>query len=391
MTAIKPKKALNDSKLPPLSLYVHIPWCVRKCPYCDFNSHTSEAIPHETYLRALLIDLETELEKVDGRLLQSIFIGGGTPSLFPGKLLKRLIDRASLNIGFSDNIEITLEANPGTIEYDSFDHFGEAGVNRISFGIQSFNDKHLKRLGRIHTNREAVTAFERARKAGFKNINIDLMHGLPDQSPEDATHDLQQAFNLEPTHISWYQLTIEPNTVFYTKPPVLPNDDALSDIQDSGEKYLATEGYKQYEVSAFAKPDFQSHHNLNYWQFGDYLAIGAGAHGKITQKDGSITRYRKTRSPDDYLNRISEGSFLAGESKIEKRKQTLEFMMNALRLYEGFELKLFEQRTQLTRDNIATKLTELIDQGLITLDNHHVKTTPLGRRFLNDVLQKFDD
>jgi putative oxygen-independent coproporphyrinogen III oxidase len=375
--------------LPPLSLYVHIPWCVRKCPYCDFNSHErGQTLPEQDYVEALKRDMTDDLALAQDRPLQSIFFGGGTPSLFSGKAIGAIIDTAERLFGFAPDIEITLEANPGTAEHGNFRDLYNAGVNRLSLGIQSFDDQHLHKLGRIHGREEALRAFGYARDAGFDNINLDLMHGLPDQSLTQAMADLNQAFELGPQHISWYQLTIEPNTVFYNRPPQLPVDDILADIQDAGHAQLADHGYGQYEVSAYARRDRQSRHNRNYWEFGDYLAAGAGAHGKITRNaPDDIVRYRKTRLPNDYLN--INRPFTAGSDQVPMDNLPLEFLMNALRLNSGFSQTLFEARTGLKFDTIAAPVTDLANDGLLDLKEGHVRTTELGRRFLNEILGRF--
>lgn len=382
--------------LPPLSLYVHIPWCVRKCPYCDFNSHTSDQpLPESQYIQALIDDLKHDAKRVASRPLKSIFFGGGTPSLFSAQAIEKVIHAAQNIFSFAPNIEITLEANPGTAEYTDFKALKAAGVNRLSLGIQSFNDEHLKTLGRIHSSREALKAFCLAREGGIDNINLDLMHGLPHQTPAQAVSDIEQALALQPEHISWYQLTVEPNTVFYNSPPPLPNDDDLGDIQDAGEALLAQNGFGQYEVSAYALHNKQSLHNLNYWQFGDYIGIGAGAHSKITHDTGIIERYRKTRLPTDYLNNAkglscSNKSLVVGRSSITQDRLALEFMMNALRLVDGFKKPLFEARTHLPLSSIETTLNHLSQKGLMRQDNDQIRTTALGFRFLNTVLTEFD-
>ena len=290
--------------LPPLALYVHIPWCVKKCPYCDFNSHAAGPnLPEQDYVAALLADLEQELPAVHNRPLSSIFIGGGTPSLFSASAIGQLLEGVAQRISFAPEIEITLEANPGTFEQDKFTAYRALGINRLSIGIQSFQDDKLKALGRIHGAEEALRAAEMARKAGFDNYNLDLMHGLPGQSLSDALFDLQTAMAQQPTHLSWYQLTIEPNTHYYSAPPQLPEDELLWDIQETGQALLADAGFMQYEVSAYAQPGRQARHNLNYWQFGDFIGIGAGAHGKLSTPNGLIYRNWKTRLPKDYLNK----------------------------------------------------------------------------------------
>lgn len=374
--------------LPPLSLYVHIPWCVRKCPYCDFNSHETKTIPEAEYVAALLNDLEQDLHLAQGRKLRSIFFGGGTPSLFKAGSIAAVLEAVEKKIGLEKNAEITLETNPGTAEYDNLEGYRSAGVNRVSFGIQSFNDPHLQRLGRIHNSGEALAAFAAARRAGFDNINLDLMHGLPEQTVTEAGADLQQAIALQPEHISWYQLTIEPNTVFYSRPPPLPEDEILSDIQDAGQALLQNSGFAQYEVSAYSRPGRQSQHNLNYWQFGDYLALGAGAHGKITIPGEGIMRYRKTRKPADYLDSIKP--FTAGWDYVAREQQPLEFMMNALRLVEGVPRQWFSERTEVADATLEPHLSHLIERGLLAAREDRLQPTHLGLRFLNDTLAAFD-
>lgn len=376
-----------DAELVPLSLYIHIPWCVRKCPYCDFNSHQLTELPESDYVQALRKDLQQDRDLAKGRPLQSIFFGGGTPSLFSAGAIADILQEARMQIGFAETMEITLEANPGTTEYTSLPGLRGAGVNRLSFGVQSFNDLHLQRLGRIHSSHQAHLAFASARRAGFDNINLDLMHGLPGQSVAEALDDLQQAIDLGPEHLSWYQLTIEPNTVFHKQPPVLPEDDILADIQEAGLALLQQAGYQQYEISAFSRTGRRALHNLNYWQFGDYLAIGAGAHGKITESDGRILRYHKTRLPTDYLD--PDKPFTAGGSCIDRNALPLEFMMNALRLVAGVPRPLFSRRTGLPDSVIEPIVNRLIDRGLLADDADCYRPTPLGLRFLNDTLQLF--
>ena len=376
-------------QLPPLSLYIHIPWCIKKCPYCDFNSHSAgKQLPEDLYIQALIRDLHNDLNFVQRRSLQSIFFGGGTPSLFTAKSIETILQETEKAIPFASDIEITLEANPGTFEQEKFSGYHEAGVNRLSIGIQSFNNRHLQALGRIHSSKEAATAVKSARQSGFENFNLDLMHGLPEQTPEQALIDLQQAIDLNPSHISWYQLTIEPNTSFYRKPPILPVENVLDEIQQHGQQLLADNGYQQYEVSAYSKAGKQSRHNLNYWQFGDYLGIGAGAHGKITQPEiQQITRTRKTRLPTDYLAR--NDSFLADKTIIANDQMPLEFMMNALRLNQGVSADLFAQRTGLTLANISPALNELKNLNLLENVDDRIVTTPKGHQFLNSILERF--
>lgn len=373
--------------LPPLSLYVHIPWCVKKCPYCDFNSHAAQAaLPEDSYLKALLEDLPGEIQRAQGRRLESIFFGGGTPSLLSAPFFTALLSALREQLEFSPAIEITLEANPGTAELCDFNQLAQAGVNRISLGVQSFNDVHLQQLGRIHSAAEVPQAVAKIRAAGIHNINLDLMHGLPGQTLEQARDDLTAAIALAPQHISWYQLTIEPNTIFYNRPPVLPEDDLLADIQAMGEEVLAAAGYAQYEVSAFAKPNKEAAHNINYWQFGDYLALGAGAHGKITWPD-RLERYAKTRLPKDYL---AATQFDASSTIVADEQKPFEFMMNGLRLRAGIPRAFWRERCGLPSAALDLAVAKLIKQGLMVVDEHVYRTTDLGFRFLNTVLQEFE-
>jgi len=387
---------MSSLRLPPLSLYVHIPWCVRKCPYCDFNSHTNngEALPENDYVDALLEDLaaEASAEHVQGRQLVSIFFGGGTPSLFSAAAIARILHGAEQLIGFAPTIEITLEANPGTVEQQKFKGFREAGVNRLSIGIQSFNDAHLTRLGRIHNGAEALSAISIARQAGFDNINLDLMHGLPEQTPEQAIADLQQAIDLQPEHLSWYQLTIEPNTAFHSQPPLLPVENTLENIQRSGHALLNSAGFSAYEISAYARPQRQSQHNCNYWQFGDYLGIGAGAHGKITDiSSKKIIRTRKTRQPADYLSRLAQGkNYLAEQFSLDEAELPLEFLMNALRLKHGVPTHLFAERTGIPLITIEAHWQALEAKKLVEpLATERLSCTALGHRFLDSILAEF--
>ena len=374
--------------LPPLALYIHIPWCVRKCPYCDFNSHTaSPVLPEQEYVDALLADLDQDLHAVYGRELTSIFFGGGTPSLFSAEALGRLLQGVEQRIPFAADIEITLEANPGTFEQEKFVAYRKLGINRLSIGIQSFQQEKLEALGRIHNGDEAVRAAGMARQAGFDNFNLDLMHGLPDQSLDDALSDLRQAIALKPTHISWYQLTLEPNTVFWNQPPVLPEDDTLWDIQEAGQALLAEHGYAQYEVSAYAQAGRPARHNLNYWSFGDFIGIGAGAHGKLSHPDGRIVRTWKTRLPKDYLNPAK--SFQAGEKSLSNDEMPFEFLMNALRLTAGVESRLYPERTGLSLETLAEGRREAEQSGLLQVEPSRLAATERGQLFLNDLLQKF--
>ena len=375
--------------LPPLSLYIHIPWCIKKCPYCDFNSHVATSvIPEADYVKAVIEDLKNDLPWVQGRKLHSIFFGGGTPSLFSGFSIGAILREAERLIGFENNIEITLEANPGVMDQQNFSDLYAAGVNRLSIGIQSFNDTHLKSLGRIHGSQDALSAIDIAQSSGFSNFNLDLMHGLPNQSIANAIDDLEIAVNSGATHISWYQLTIEPNTEFFSRPPVLPVDDRLADIQQSGLNIIKKNNYSQYEVSAFARNGQKSRHNVNYWQFGDYLGIGAGAHGKITiPEDNQVLRTTKTRQPKDYLNRV--GSPLAKKMEISKEDIILEFMMNGLRLNNGVPTHYLSARTGVDEKSIKQKVSKLQSQGLMESNALRYQTTSLGYQFLNTVLQSF--
>lgn len=373
---------------PPLSLYVHIPWCARKCPYCDFNSHAANSFPEQAYVQALLNDLAADRQPLDNRPIQSIFFGGGTPSLMSAAAIAAILHGAEQQLGFADDIEITLEANPGSAEQKKFEGYRAAGVNRLSIGIQSFQPQHLHALGRIHSAGEAASAVDAAKRAGFDNINIDLMHGLPEQTSAQAEDDLRRAIDQQPQHLSWYQLTIEPNTAFYNQPPLLPADDALADIQAAGEQVLRAAGYDQYEVSAFATAGRQSRHNRNYWQFGDFLGIGAGAHGKITDPaTGHIRRYWKTRLPEHYLQR--NDTFIAGERSLSAEELPLEFVMNALRLREGFSLGLFSLRTGLPATVLEQPVAALVTRSLLQQQGDRILTTRLGSRFLNDILMAF--
>lgn len=376
-------------ELPPLSLYVHIPWCEKKCPYCDFNSHQGgEKIPEQDYLEALLKDLKNDLHWVKNRKLHSIFFGGGTPSLFSAQSIEKIISAAEKHIGFEADIEITLEANPGSAEQQKFADFYAAGVNRLSIGVQSFNDQHLKSLGRIHDAEDAKKAIDMAQKSGFERFNIDLMHGLPEQTRAEAMADLEIAIHTGASHISWYQLTIEPNTHFFSKPPILPVEDQLADIQDLGMQQLSRAGFSQYEVSAFAKAGEACNHNVNYWQFGDYLGIGAGAHGKLTLPENTeIIRTSKTRQPEHFMRR--EETAIASQKPIHRDQLSLEFMMNALRLTQGVNKALFSQRTGLDMSVIEPIICQLQQDGLLDPQPKNFRTTALGMRFLDTILQRF--
>ncbi|MFI0398177.1 MAG: radical SAM family heme chaperone HemW [Thiolinea sp.] len=374
----------------PLALYIHLPWCIRKCPYCDFNSHHApNHLPEKQYVQALLNDLAQELPYIWGRRLESIFIGGGTPSLFSAESMDELISGIRALLPFRPNLEITLEANPGTFEQEKFNGFREAGINRLSVGIQSFNPQHLQALGRVHNQAEALKAAEVARYAGFNNFNLDLMFGLPQQSLEQALADLQQAIDLQPTHLSWYQLTLEPNTLFYKHPPVLPDDDLLVDMQYAGQALLQQAGYTQYEVSAYAQAGRECRHNLNYWQFGDYLGIGAGAHGKITDPFKQVIRHQKYRQPTQYLQQTELGQARSETQTLTAADLKFEFMLNALRLKSGFDLELFAERTGLSIETLQAPLELAAQKGWLTINQNHIQTTELGWQFLNTVIQLF--
>lgn len=377
---------------PPLSLYVHIPWCVRKCPYCDFNSHQlRNTIPEADYIAALCDDLAFEVEQLESKpALTSIFIGGGTPSLFKGASYRKLLSTVDTLLGISGACEITLEANPGTVDAENFRAFREAGINRLSIGIQSFANDKLKALGRIHGGDEARRAIDTAYKAGFENFNLDLMFGLPEQSVGQAIKDLEIALEFEPTHLSWYQLTIEPNTEFHNRPPSLPPEPMISDLQDEGIALLEDTGLHRYEVSAFAKSTKQAAHNVNYWEFGDYIGIGAGAHGKLTHVGkNQIIRTRKKKQPDHYLaasvNRDAE------RNEVAVSERPFEFLLNALRLRRGFDIALLEKRTGVTFSEIAKKVEYLSSQGLLVLESGRLSTTDRGFRMLNSILEEFLD
>lgn len=375
--------------LVPLSLYIHMPWCVRKCPYCDFNSH---AVPdgklsldlEQEYLQALVADFKTQIDFAQGREIHSVFIGGGTPSLISAKGYQWLFAQLKALLAFEEDCEITLEANPGTVEHDPFAGYLEAGINRLSIGVQSFNADHLQKLGRIHSDDDAVSAIQHAKEAGFARVNVDLMHGLPEQTLEQAMLDLKLAVESGATHVSWYQLTIEPNTVFFRTQPVLPVDDVLEDIQEQGEAYLTAQGFVNYEVSAWRK-EKPSAHNLNYWQFGDYLAIGAGAHGKVTQPD-AVYRFQKTRLPKDYLAKVPAEHLQF--KRIEDADLPFEFMMNALRLNDGVDASLYAERTGLDLAELNEKLVPLRQRQLMLNDLSWISCTEQGHVFLNSVLEE---
>ena len=410
----------------PLALYIHIPWCVKKCPYCDFNSHElpmdSQLSMYDEYVDTLLLDAASQQALTQGREISSIFIGGGTPSLLPIAQYQRLFNGLREIFQFAGDIEVTMEANPGTLEHAPFAQYLDVGINRLSIGVQSFAAGQLTTLGRIHDPAQALSAIKAARRAGFERVNVDLMHGLPQQTMSEALNDIQMAHDAGATHISWYQLTIEPNTVFYRSQPILPDEDSLADIEQAGQTLLEHLGYDNYEVSAWAgSSDKPCRHNVNYWQFGDYLAIGAGAHGKVTIGDKYVNqtlmvdkvsdevlkkvsteagtyRFSKSRMPKDYItfdidtmnNIKKEGApKMVGWQAIASDELVSEFMLNALRLHEGVTWSLFEARTGLSYDNIALEVNQLIKQGLLVDDNEHLQPTALGRRYLNQILRVF--
>lgn len=373
---------------PPLSLYVHFPWCVKKCPYCDFNSHTLKgALPEEDYIRALIQNLDQSLDDMGEREIATIFMGGGTPSLFSEKSIATLLDEIRHRTKWRSNIEITLEANPGTVEQQRFKGYFQAGVNRVSLGIQSLNDIHLKALGRIHSADNAKRAMEAVKMAGFERINIDIMFGLPEQTLEEGLADLNQGLALEPSHLSWYELTIEPNTLFWHTPPHLPEEDNIIELHTLGQKVLKEHGMAQYEVSAYTREQ-PCHHNVNYWEFGDYLAIGAGAHGKITHPDRQeIIRYHHYRSPKQYMDRTL--GFIQGKQAIPSDQLAFEFMLNALRLKQGVKTTYFTERTGLPLSSITSTLDAAKQKGWLEAYSTHLRATPEGYRFLNDLVGMF--
>lgn len=378
-------------KTPPLSLYIHLPWCVQKCPYCDFNSHRQPANPdYPRYVDALLADLRFESASIEGRALESIFIGGGTPSLFPADEVKRLLDAVSGLITCSNVMEVTLEANPGTLEAVRYADYREAGINRLSIGVQSFNEQALQRLGRIHGPNEAIRAFYQAREAGFENINLDLMFGLPNQKVDEAECDIETAIRLAPEHISYYQLTIEPNTRFAISPPRLPSEERLWDIQQKGQAMLAVAGYKQYEISAYARSNRECRHNINYWHFGDYLGIGAGAHGKISDRIAQrIGRSSRIRGPEAYMSVAGTPAALSSNYVLTETDLVVEFMMNLLRLNSGFTETHYQDRTGLSYAKIEPLLLQAQQRGLLQSHGTTILPTELGHRYLNDLLALF--
>lgn len=375
---------------PPLSVYVHWPWCVRKCPYCDFNSHRRPAkLPDALYVERLLDDLRHDLQWVENRVVQSVFFGGGTPSLFPPEAFHRFLEGLRALIAVAPDAEVTLEANPGTLECGCFAGYRAAGINRISLGVQSFNDRQLNLIGRIHSSQQALEAIGEIRQAGFNNFNLDLMYGLPDQSLDAALHDTRMAIELAPAHISHYQLTLEPGTAFHRRPPKLPDDEAIWEMMQTCQGELAAAGYQQYEVSAYAQPGRMCWHNRNYWSFGDYVGLGAGAHGKFTDASGGrIFRTERVRQPREYLARES-ATMRVFVQPVPQDALPFEFMLNALRLNEGFTAQLFESRTGLPMNRIQPQLKEAMQRGLLEQTLMGWRASELGRRFLNDLQALF--
>lgn len=374
----------------PLSLYVHIPWCVQKCPYCDFNSHgLKAALPEKEYVAHLLDDLAIDAKAVGERPVDTVFIGGGTPSLFSAQAMADIIEGIKSRVNLACDAEITMEANPGTVEAGKFQGFYQAGVNRISVGIQSFQPQHLSILGRIHSEGQAVNAVAQAHSAGLPTFNLDLMHGLPQQSVDNAMSDLNRGIDLNPYHLSWYQLTIEPNTPFYSRPPELPDDDILWEIQEQGHKVLEAAGFKQYEISAYSKEGHQCRHNLNYWRFGDYLGIGCGAHGKITDVEtGSIQRLVKVKHPRGYME--MSRPYIDKKNTVEAGDLPFEFFMNRFRLLEPCPIDDYRALTGLDiSDEVRCALEDAAQKGLLDISSQHWQVTPMGRRYLNTLLSCF--
>lgn len=371
----------------PLSLYIHIPWCVKKCPYCDFNSHNlRDKLPESAYIDHLKQELTQKLSLIKNRCIKTVFIGGGTPSLISAEGFKRLLTYIHANSDLAKGAEITLEANPGTIDYQKFHAYRSIGINRLSLGIQSLQDQKLKVLGRIHDSNTALHAIDVARAAGFENLNIDLMFGLSQQTISEALQDLNQIVAKNPTHLSWYQLTLEPNTLFYKHPPQLPNEDELWEMQQAGQIFLEKNGYRQYEISAYSQTDRQCQHNLNYWLFGDYLGIGAGAHSKLTLHDGSVTRHSNIKHPKLYFNAVDK---IATKKILEQKELPLEFMLNACRLSQTIPIKFFETRTGVKFSAIEKTMAIAEQENFITVDNNAFTVTRHGRGYLNNLLMLF--
>ncbi len=374
----------------PLSLYIHLPWCLHKCAYCDFNSHATKLnqFPEIKYVEALITDLHQHIDQIKDREIKSIFIGGGTPSLFSPDSIGKLLLSCKQSFTISDQCEITLETNPGTFEYQKFSEFLSAGINRISIGAQSFSDRHLSALGRIHNASEAAHAIETAKSIGFENINVDLMFALPDQSIDDAITDVKFACQLPVNHISYYQLTLEPNTIFHRFPPNIPDNDVSWEIQSNGIELLAEAGFSRYEVSAYSSKNSECVHNMNYWNFGDYLGIGAGAHSKITTNN-NVDRFQKSRQPESYMQAIGSDTHIVQHRALDPEDLIFEFMLNSLRLVEGFTVNTFISATGVDWNVIEPKIMSLVDQQWLVVDKDQVKTTPLGYRFLDEVVEKF--
>jgi len=380
------------SALPPLALYIHIPWCVRKCPYCDFNSHAvSDLLPEMRYIAALLADFAQDLQHFQPRqAIRSIFFGGGTPSLLQAENYARLLEEIRRLHPIAPDVEITLEANPGTVDCEKFAAYRALGINRLSIGAQSFQDRLLQHIGRIHRAADTLHAFERAREAGFGNINLDLMYGLPDCTLTEAEEDVRCALALAPEHLSYYQLTLEPHTFFHRHPPPLPDEEQIDAMQRTGRALLAAHGYRRYEISAYSLPGLQCRHNVNYWQFGDYLGIGAGAHGKISvEQPERIIRYWKRKHPDDYLSHAATAQRFGGLTTILPQELPLEFLMNQLRLREGFTLATYQARTGLAPETLSPALERCMKRGWLIADGERIHCTEQGWEFLDSVLQVF--
>ncbi len=375
----------------PLSLYIHLPWCIKKCPYCDFNSHEiKNKVPEEQYINALVTDLKRFIKDVQDRKIISIFIGGGTPSIFSAQSIQQLLNKINELVPFSENIEITIEANPGTMDQENFTGFREAGVNRISIGAQSFANQQLQKLGRIHDAQDTINSVQTAKQAGFENINIDLMYALPQQTLQAAMEDLEKTISLSPSHISYYQLTLEPNTHFYRRPPSLPDSQTSWAIQQAGMKFLSENNYFQYEVSAYAKDNKVCVHNKNYWQFGDYLGIGAGAHQKISfSLPSTIVRCEKPKHPQQYMHTMEDESKIISTNTLNEQDIVFEFLLNALRLKKGFTEQLFKLHTGLTLQSVYQKLQSQVEEGLLIIDNNGIRCSEHGYRFLDDILQNW--
>lgn len=387
MILLHPPTSQPQFVMIPLSLYIHIPWCIRKCPYCDFNSHKSpEKLPEQAYVQALIADLAADVKRFGAREISSIFIGGGTPSLLSASAYETLFTALKQMLPFANDIEITMEANPGSVEQQRFSDYRQIGINRLSLGIQSFNPVHLKTLGRVHDDKQAHMAINAARNAGFDNLNLDIMHGLPQQSIAQGLEDLQTALHYQPEHLSWYQLTIEPNTLFYKQQPPLPCEDDAFYLEEQGLELFSKAGFTRYEISAFSKPNKQAKHNLNYWLFGDYFGIGAGAHGKITTQ-GHIQRTRKYRQPKDYQDH--DKMFLTEILSIEQEELIFEFMLNTTRLEQAIPYELFTNTTGLSFEQLLPKLEIAQNKQLVTLSDTHWQITELGRRYTNNLQALF--